>query len=149
MAHFRLSLGLLVAVVALGCGSEEEPNGTSSQPSTECQGLEGYAYCEASACLESKAALPDSVCARGSDPPSSGLHPTCLVSPDGKMFHVALRGDLRIFGEGWTHSAYGMGVVESTLSAADEARCSSSTGVSQVFLGADAGESWCNDTCPD
>lgn len=142
----RLYSTVCAAAALLGCSSSSsESDGAAASPAPDaaggCAGLSGYAYDDASACFEDEAPLPDSVCARAGEPPSSGVYATCLVAPDGAMFHLLLRGDKRIVGSGWTHSGYG--TVASTLSDADTSRCTDSASRSPAW-GTDAGESWCS-----
>lgn len=116
---------LVLAMAALGgslaCGGDDtkpEPSGPANQPASGCAPISGMRYCATSMCFEESAPL-SGVCATESDPPSSGLHVVCLVSPEGALYNAWVQGSSVIEGTGWTHSAYGNGLVPSTLSEAD------------------------------
>ncbi len=110
-----------------------------SAVSVPCEGL-GAASCVNGRCQAAATIIPTSrctshrvcadgtpenweVCTRSSTTqPSSGLYAVCVVDSSGRIALTNLRGDLVIVNEGWTQSATAL--TPSTLSAPDEARCS-------------------------
>jgi hypothetical protein len=61
--------------------------------------------------------------------PGAGIWEPCLVGPDGSLYVAWVGGTEEIKAPaGWTHSAYGLQLA-STLSSADEARCSQAKAV--------------------
>lgn len=54
---------------------------------------------------------------------SAGLYHVCIVDPSGTLYTSVWRGDVIVTSPGWTHSPWSNGLVSSTLSASDEARC--------------------------
>lgn len=95
-------------------------------------------------CLDGAPTQVDDVCIGLAIPtgmnPSAGLYHVCQVDPRGRLLLFVLRGDQVVTNSGWTHSASGNGLVPSTLSAADEARC---TQARAALSAADAGVAVC------
>lgn len=96
------------------------------------------------ACVDGAPTLVADVCIRSAQEavanPSAGLYRVCLADDRGRLLLAILTGDQIVTNAGWTHSAYGNGLVASTLSAADEARC---TQAKLALSTADAGSSVC------
>jgi hypothetical protein len=69
---------------------------------------------------------------------SAAVYRVCLVDPSGTLYVTRLRGDYVLTTPGWTHSAYSTGLVRSTLSPADDARC-----FTLLWDGGDAGTGRC------
>lgn len=143
----------VVATIAMqvGCEGGDEPTGSSgltSQSSGGCVPIVGRQYCASSSCFGELADLPGGVCAVEPDVPSSSRYVVCLMSPDGVLYHAFVYGASSIQGDGWSHSAYGNGLVPSTLTPSESELCSQTMAISPLAL-TDAGESYCSEACRD
>jgi len=56
----------------------------------------------------------------------------CVVDPNGNLYTWDVLGNALVTSPGWTHSAWGSGLVRSNLSATDEARCTAAYQVRTV-----------------
>ena len=140
-----------MSVVHVGCGGDNEPGGSSSlasQPTGGCVPIIGRQYCASSSCFGELEEIPGDVCATEPEVPSSGRYVVCLMSPDGVLYHADVYGGYTIQGEGWSHSAYGNGLVSSTLTPEASQLCSETMSISPLAL-TDAGESYCSEACGD
>jgi hypothetical protein len=137
---------LFLAIVGTGCGSEGAPTSQVAQPSGNCQGLTGWAYCDRGACFVEPAPIP-ALCVRETLPeaPSSGLYPICLVSPGGELFAALIGGSKVVEGEGWTSSSYGL--VDSSLSQDNEERCRQALETCPVLSPDGGAPPYCSETC--
>jgi hypothetical protein len=136
-ARSRLELDVCTAFEADGCKSLALP----------CEPLAGSPRCFAGDCLRADTVTcgATSVCVISEDggmprlvpqrieslctgqllpqKASAGLYQVCLVGPDGSLFLTIAGGSNSYEMDGFTHSAYGGGNIHSTLSPADEPRC--------------------------